>query len=44
MLLVEGFGIACMCFVRLQHGLLSIQKGFAASDSAGYPPATWPVG
>ena len=44
MLLVEGFGIACMCFVRLQHGLLSIQKGFAASDSAGYPPATWPAG
>lgn len=32
-----------MCFVRLQHGLLSIQKGFAASDSAGYP-ATWPAG
>ena len=41
----DGFGIVRLCFVRLQHGLLSIQKGYAASsDSSGYPPATWPAG
>ena len=41
----DGFGIVRLCFVRLRHGLLSIQKGYAASsDSSGYPPATWPAG